>query len=105
MTSEPVSITQMMNDLVKNNLEVLFQKKFEELAILPENSSEGIMLLGKKVTLSIWHDVLTSHEHRIVVQAYKHGILGTGMMHAEGFAISNHDEKRSLTQEELAPFS
>lgn len=78
---------------------------FTELSNLPGQSSEEIILQGTKLTISVWHDVLESQDHRIVVQVYKPGMLGVGYMHADGFIINSHNEKRALTVEEWAPFS
>ena len=93
------------SEIVRERLNVLSSKTFAELNELPSQSSEEIVLQGTKLTLSVWHDVLTSQDHRIVVQAYKPGVLGIGHMHADGFIINKHNEKRSLTVEEWAPFS
>lgn len=98
-------VRHAIDEIVRERLNVLSQMRFDELSQLPSHRSEEILLEGKKLVLSIWHDVLPSLEHRVVVQAYKPGILGTGRMQADGFAINSQNEKRSLTVEEWAPFS
>ncbi len=105
MSHESADLQHAIDETVQERLKVLSQMTFDELTQLPSHRSEEIMLGGKKFFLSVWHDVLSSLEHRIVVQAYKPGILGTGRMQADGFAVNGQDEKRSLTVEEWAPFS
>lgn len=90
---------------VRERLNVLSSKTFTELTDLPSQSSEEIVLQGTKLTISVWHDVLASQDHRIVVQVYRPGMLGIGYMHADGFIVNSHNEKRALTVEEWAPFS
>jgi hypothetical protein len=93
------------NAVVNERLAALSAMSFDELAALSSVTSEDLVLAGKKHTLSVWHDILESGEHRIVVQLYKHGILGVGQMLAEGFVIDSRNERRGLTQEEWDPFS
>lgn len=102
--SEPTTI-RAIEELMRERLSEFFEKKLAALAQLPSHSSEELILQGKKITLSVWHDVLPSHEHRIVVQAYKAGMLGIGRMSADGFVVNDNNEKRSLTLDEWAPFS
>ncbi len=78
---------------------------FNDLAALPSVVSEDVVLSGKKHTVSVWHDILESGDHRVVVQLYQHGVLGVGQMYAEGFVVNNKNERRELTQEEWEPFS
>jgi len=78
---------------------------FSDLAALPTVFSEDVVLSSKKHTVSVWHDILESGDHRIVVQLYQHGVLGVGQMYAEGFIVNNRNERRVLTQEEWEPFS
>lgn len=91
--------------IVGERLNVLSSKTFAELKELPGQSSEEIVLQATKLTLSVWHDALATQDHRIVVQVYKPGVLGIGRMHADGFIVNSHNEKRTLTIEEWVPFS
>lgn len=92
--------------VVNEQLARLAALSFDALTALPEVQSEEIVINGKRFTLSIWHDLLESGEHRIVVQACKRGFLGLfGWMQADGFAVNSHNERRSLTDEERSPFS
>jgi len=90
---------------VRNKLEALRAKSFEELSVLPGVTSEEISSGDQRLTLSVWHDALNPDEHRIVVQLYKPGALGVGRMLADGFVINRRDEKRPLSTTEWAPFS
>ena len=100
-----LSIKEMINTTIRERLSVLSLKAFEELVELPSQSSEDIVLHGKQVTLSVWHDVLVSQDHRIVVQVYKRWILSMGRMYVDGFVVNSRNEKRPLTLEERYPFS
>lgn len=105
MSSKSADLQHVIDETVRERLNTLSLMRFNELVQLPSHHSEDIVWEEKKFVLSVWHDVLSSKEHRIVVQAYKPGILGIGRMQADGFAINGQDEKRSLTVEEWAPFS
>lgn len=105
MSRESAELQHVIDKTVRERLNALSLMRFNELAQLASHRSEETMLEGKKFVLSVWHDVLPSLEHRVVVQVYKPGVLGIGRMQADGFAINSRDEKRSLTIEEWAPFS
>lgn len=105
MNYDSSDLHSTINATVRERLNVLSSMPFAELSKLPSQYSEEMVLHGTKLTLSVWHDVLTSQDHRIVVQAYKPGVLGVGRMHAEGFIVNSRNEKRTLTLEEWAPFS
>lgn len=91
--------------VVNERLAVLAAMSFNDLTALPSVVSEDLVLSLKKHTISVWHDILESGDHRLVVQLYQHGILGVGQMYAEGFIINHRDEHRALTQKEWEPFS
>jgi len=73
--------------------------------MLPRQSSEEVIRNENKLTVSIWHDLLDSGEHRIVVQVGKPGMLASWRFHADGFVIKSASECRALTDEERSPFS
>lgn len=84
----------------------LAAQTFDELVKLPNHTSEEVVRDGGKFTVSVWHDVLESGEHRIVVQVAQRMFLGFGSrMHAQGFVVSSKNERRALTEEERSPFS
>lgn len=105
MRTDTGDLKHAMDVTVRERVNALSLKTYEELARLPSQSSEDLILQGNKITLSVWHDVLSSQDHRIVVQAYKPGKFGVGRMHADGFVVNDRNEKRALTLEEWAPFS
>ena len=105
MRHDSVDLQHAINTTVRERLDALSLKTFEELTELPSQSSEELILQGNKLTLSVWHDVLASQDHRIVVQVYKPGMLSIGRMQADGFVVNSRNEKRALTVEEWAPFS
>lgn len=88
-----------------DRLAALHRQSFEQLRELPGSTSEPHPVPGKRAVISVWHDILRSGEHRIVVQAYQHGLMGIGRMFANGFAIDQRGQKRALSSEELAPFT
>ena len=92
-------------EAVKKRLAVLIIMSLDDLAALPSVTSEEVLLSGKKHTLSIWHDILGSGEHRVMVQLYQYGVLGVGQMYADGFVVNERNGRRALTQEEWEPFS
>ena len=91
--------------IVNERITVLSSKPFEQIAALPDQSTEDLILDETKLNLSVWHDKLSSQEHRIVVQVYKPGMLGVGRMYADGFVANAKNQHRTLTIEEWAPFS
>lgn len=105
MGDDSSDLNNTIKVIVGERLNVLSSKTFAELRELPGQSSEEIVLQATKLTVSVWHDVLATQDHRIVVQVYKPGVLGIGRMHADGFIVNSHNEKRTLTIEEWAPFS
>jgi hypothetical protein len=105
MGDDSSGLSNAIKAIVRERLNVLSSKEFVELRELPSQTSEEIVLQGTKLTLSVWHDLLPSQDHRIVVQVYKPGVLGIGRMHADGFVVSSRNEKRALSLEEWAPFS
>lgn len=105
MSDVSSDIRQAVNNVVRTQLDALSHKSFDELAELPSHFSEELLLQEKKIILTVWHDVIAPQNHRIVVQAYKPGMLGVGCMYADGFVINSLNEKRKLTLEEWAPFS
>jgi len=88
MRRQSVDRQQTITAAVSERLSSLSAKRFEDLAALPKVSSEDIVIAGKKITLSVWHDALPSGEHLIAVQAYKPWILGIGRMHVDGFVVT-----------------
>ncbi len=105
MTREPINLHHLMNKVIRERLDALSTQTFDELSQLPSHSSEDVAMEENTFVVSIWHDVLSSQEHRVVVQVYKPGILGIGHMQADGFVINIQSEKRPLALQEWAPFS
>lgn len=105
MRQDSSGLKDAINTTVRERLNVQSSKTFTELTEIPSQSSEEIVQQGTTLTISVWHDVLASQDHRIVVQVYRPGLLGVGYMHADGFIINSHNEKRALSVEEWAPFS
>jgi hypothetical protein len=95
----------VLSAVVSERLAQLSAKSFDELVLLQNQASEELIRDGYKLRVTVWHDMLASGEHRIVVQAGKRGMLASWRFHAEGFVIKNRHERRALTEEERSPFS
>jgi sugar-specific transcriptional regulator TrmB len=98
-----------MNPLIKDEL----QRRIEELKKLsanalenlPKQQEEEITIDGKNLSMVIWHDILNSQEHMVVVQIYEKNILGLGHMYADGFVVSIDGKIRPISNEEWYQFS
>ena len=99
------ALGETLMTLVQERLNNLASRSFDQLTSLPIEASEELIVHGDKVSLSAWHDVLPSTEHRFVIQAYKPGLLGIGKMYADGFVLNVNNQRRILTVDEWAPFS
>lgn len=97
-------LSAVLSAAASERLAELSDKSFDELSELPDYSGQEVLREGYTLMISIWHDILESGEHRIVVQAGKPGMLASWRFHAEGFAIDNRNERRDLTNEELSSF-
>lgn len=102
--AEQTSINSLIADAVSARVGRLKGMTRPELTALPPVSSEELSLDGTQLTLSVWHDLIGSSDHRVVVQAYKPGLL-VGRMHAEGFVVDQRGEVRPLSKDERAPFT
>lgn len=105
MNAQSVSLSQKIMVIVRDRLNALSSQSFEQVAKLPPEGSENLIVEGTTLSLSVWHDTLNSQEHRVVVQLYKPGTLSVGRMYLDGFVVNAKDEQRALTLEEWAPFS
>jgi hypothetical protein len=94
----------LVSEAIDERLRRLKEMSVSELTKLPEQSSEQLMIGGAQLTISVWHDRIGEADHRIVVQAYRPGIL-VGRMDADGFVITSSGAVRPLSKEEWAPFS
>jgi hypothetical protein len=77
-----------------------------ELRKLPDKLEEdNIVIDGRPHTVITWHDEIETGHHRIVVAAYRKAVGGIATtIYAEGFVVTLDDNKRNLTDVELAPF-
>lgn len=98
-------LSEDLSAVASERLAELSVKSFDELVVLPHHHSEEVTRSGNNLTISVWHDLLDSGEHRIVVQVGKPGMLASWRFHAEGFVIRNRSERRALTDDERSPFS
>lgn len=97
-------LSAVLSAVASERLAELSGKSLDELAAFPDHSAEEMSREGFKLTVSVWHDILESGEHRIVVQVGKPGMLASWRFHAEGFAVNSRNERRDLTNEELSSF-
>ena len=63
------------------------------------------VLLEGKIRIAQYHDVLSSGEHMVVVQALRDRLLGLSTaIEIDGFVVSNDGSRRALSDEETWPF-
>lgn len=93
-----------MNNIVNDRVEALKQKSFSELSLLDNYQCEKSKEEGVKVTIGIWKDEVGEGELRIVVQCYRHWILGIGRMSAAGFLIDSRGYTVDLEKEDIYDF-
>ena len=93
-----------MNELVAERVERLKSRPFVELAALPPYRVERVRLGNAQITLTTWKDASDSGDLRIVVQGYRHVLVGIGMMTAKGFMISSGGSVRELSRSEILEY-
>jgi len=90
---------------VNERLAELRAHNFNYLSNLPSVEEESVLIDSKKAKLAVWHDVLETGEHRIVVACYAPFWFGIGdKVRADGFAVNDRNEQRNLTDDELSSF-
>jgi hypothetical protein len=94
-----------MSNFIESRLSQLKQKSFAELSQLDAYQGEKVKQGGKTFTLSIWKDVVTATEIRIVVQAYRHLFCGIGRITADGFRIDQGGTIYKLSRHEIYDFT
>lgn len=98
------SLSAVLNAVVSEQLAELRTQPYDRLILLPDHRGTKVVRDNMKLEIYVWHDVLDSGEHRIVVQVGKPGILGSWRLDANGFAINSRNERRDLTEDELSSF-
>lgn len=91
------------SELLFARVEELKRRSFAELSQLPSQLEQQVPCSDGRITLAVWKDVVEESELRIVVQAYRPGIL-MGRMQAAGFRATQHGIKE-LQEGELTEFS
>ncbi len=95
-----------LNAVVREEIERLKAHDLSRLAAMPPSSERHIAIDAGTITVTVWHDVLPSGEHRVVAQASRPVLLGLGAKaYADGFAIASGERMRSLSDEELTSFT
>jgi hypothetical protein len=96
--------TDVMGLIVKEELAQLAIKSFDELIKLAPHPTTHVARDGHKLGVTIYHDIIASGEHRIVVQVIKQGWLGSYRVHVNGFVLKSPNERRELTDDERYQF-
>lgn len=78
--------------VLERRLAELRQQPFHALLTLLEYSEESVSIEGREVTLMLWKMCPNEREVQIVVQIYRHHILGIGTMTADGFIKNTSEE-------------
>jgi hypothetical protein len=94
-----------MADPLRTKVAELKSKTHAELALLGEYQDEKITDGDGTIVVAVWKDVLASGELRLVVQAYRHVLVGVGTMSAEGFRVDRNNTISDLTEEEIREFT
>ncbi len=95
----------MLGAIVKSKLRELEVRSAAELARLASVATEDVRAEdGRDLKVSIWHDELSTGEHRIVVQVVD-WTRAVGHAAADGFAFDIDGRSRPLTQDELTEFT
>lgn len=95
-----------LNAAVHEEVERLKALDFSQIIDLPASTERKVAVGAKALTMTVWHDVLPSGEHRVVAQASRSILLGIGgAASADGFAVSADEKRRDLTDEELTSFT
>ena len=92
------------NEVLSAKLRELKQQPFSFLAQLPNQQEHKVQCSDGEITIAVWKEVVGDTELRIVVQAYRPGILGVGRMQAAGFRVTP-GEVKELSKDEWAEFS
>ena len=92
------------SDVLSAKLNELKLQPFSVLSQLPNQQEYKFQCSDGEVTIAVWKDVVGDAELRIVVQAYRPGILGIGRMQAAGFRATP-SEVKELSKDEWAEFS
>ena len=92
------------DDILSAKVEELKRQPFSVLCQLPNEQEHKVQCSEGEITIAVWKDVVGDTELRIVVQAYRPGILGIGRMQAAGFRVTP-SEIKELGKDEWAEFS
>jgi hypothetical protein len=93
------SFARKMQDKLDGRVRQLKQMPLSEIEGLPAYSDEGIFIEHKEFTLATWKEQHEDGTLEIVVQAYRRGFLGIGIMIADGFLMGQDGEIRPLPDE------
>ena len=97
-------VIEVMGSIVNEELAQLAIKPFEELIELTPHGTSDVVRNGLKLSVTVYHDIIASGEHRIVVQVIKQGWLGSYRVHVNGFVLKSPGERRDLTDDERYEF-
>ena len=92
------------SDVLSAKFNELKQQPFAVLSQPPNQQEHKVQCSDGEITIAVWKDVVGDTELRIVVQAYRPGILGVGRIQAAGFRVTP-GEVKELSKDEWAEFS
>jgi hypothetical protein len=102
----PHQLADPLSAVVHEEVERLKALDFSCLTELPASRERQVVAGAKTLTMTVWHDVLPSGEHRVVAQASRSVLFGIGgTACADGFAVSGDGKIRELADEELTAFT
>jgi hypothetical protein len=91
-------------NVIESRLSELQNKSFSELSGLLPHQAEKVRQAGKTLVISVWKDVVSETELRIVVQVYRHFCFGIGRMMANGFRMDRTGTIHELSRKDLYDF-
>lgn len=95
-----------MEELIEQRLNALLSEPFDNLRLLPKSREEDLVLEGKKIKVTTFHEGLEAGKHRVVIQAIRERLGGiTAKVVASGYEISGLGDRRKLTAEELYEYT
>jgi hypothetical protein len=95
----------LMNVVVSKEIERLRSLNLSDLIALPSINEGEAVIDGTVIPFIIWHDLLPTGDHRIVVQANRKKWLGiVTYLTADGFAVTTSGSLRGLADDELDSF-
>jgi hypothetical protein len=95
-----------MEELIEQRLNAILAEPLDKLRSLPECVEEELILDGKKIKVTTYHETLEGGKHRLIIQAIRQRWGGiTAKVIATGYELSDAGNPRKLRAEELYDYT